>query len=163
MLVKYFAQQKGIYGTNFGYFNGISWSILSAKILLMFPNYSLFNLIKMFFVYFYNFPFNKIVISLDIDTTSFIINCPAKIFKPMDSNTNITYSVTQSNIDVIKIELRKGLKAIFENFSLLNLFSRCPIFINYDLYLEIILLSDNISQQKTSLGILISELKSIFF
>jgi len=49
--IKYWAKQRGLYSNVMGYFGGVSWAILVARVCQLFPNALPFDLVLRFFRY----------------------------------------------------------------------------------------------------------------
>lgn len=50
--LKVLHKRKGIYENKFGYFGGITLALMAAKVMQLYPNYSVFCLLERFFFIF---------------------------------------------------------------------------------------------------------------
>jgi poly(A) polymerase len=48
-MIKYWAQQRCIYGNSVGYFGGVSWSMAVARVCQLYPNFSAKQIVERFF------------------------------------------------------------------------------------------------------------------
>jgi poly(A) polymerase len=48
-MIKYWAQQRCIYGNSVGYFGGVSWSMAVARVCQLYPNFSARQIVERFF------------------------------------------------------------------------------------------------------------------
>jgi len=122
--IKLWAKNRGVYGNVFGYFGGVSWAMLVAKICMLNPRMAPNRLLETFFVYFrdYSWGSQNPVTLCDIandpkvvkfgipDSLLYEPNNKEKmpIITPAFPSMNSSFNVSESTKNIILTELEKG-------------------------------------------------------
>merc|ERR1719183_2904586 len=68
--IKYWARQRGIYSNVLGFFGGITWSLLVARVCQLYPYYAPSQLVRRFFHVYYQWNWSRPVILKEIEKPS---------------------------------------------------------------------------------------------
>eukprot|EP00928_Gymnodinium_smaydae_P040597 TRINITY_DN27517_c0_g1_i1.p1 TRINITY_DN27517_c0_g1~~TRINITY_DN27517_c0_g1_i1.p1 ORF type:complete len:551 (+),score=63.44 TRINITY_DN27517_c0_g1_i1:63-1715(+) len=127
-VVKYWARQRGIYSNVLGFFGGITWSLLVARVCQLFPNYAPNQLLSTFFVVYSGWDWPKPVILCDIvdrqgepGMYKFKVwnkNNPQDrahlmpVITPAFPSMNSTHNVTETTKRILIEEFKRGLEIV---------------------------------------------------
>jgi len=139
-MIKYWAQQRSIYGNSVGYFGGVSWSMAVARVCQLYPNFSAKQIVERFFYTFASWSWEdngpillchpqevKIPPALIRQGGVAVLSQfkdwnPAKyssdrfqvmpVITPIFPSHNTTYNVTETHKTVMTDELRRGKELI---------------------------------------------------
>uniref|UniRef100_A0A914IDB5 polynucleotide adenylyltransferase n=1 Tax=Globodera rostochiensis TaxID=31243 RepID=A0A914IDB5_GLORO len=141
LAVKMWAREHHIYNNKLGFFNGVSLSILVAKVMLLYPMSSVPFLIEKFFFTFSTWPWPTPVKLTDLPAESVLRWSPSEemqkrhelytsrglaadlampIITPGHIEQNCTFNVNKSTATIIQQEMQNGLKTI-RNWPNLNI------------------------------------------
>ncbi len=139
-LIKYWAQQRCIYGNSVGYFGGVSWSMAVARVCQLYPNFCAKQIVERFFYTFSSWSWEengpimlchpqevKIPPALIRQGGVAVLSQfkdwnPSKyssdrfqvmpVITPIFPSHNTTYNVTESQKQVMTDEIRRGKELI---------------------------------------------------
>lgn len=124
--VKYWAKQRGIYANVLGFFGGISWALLSAKVCQLYPNSLPSTLLHKFFLLFSKWAWPTPVQLNEVEESREGMQLKVwnpKVFPkdahdlmpiltPAYPSMNSTYNVTPSTMHFLKKEFERGLEIL---------------------------------------------------
>lgn len=127
--VKYWAKRRGIYSNVLGFFGGIAWSLLVARVCQLYPRYAPSQLVDRFFWMYYMWNWPKPVMLCKIvdpqnvpGMTNFKVwnpkNNPADrqhvmpVITPAFPAMNSTYNVTETTKRIMLEEFRRGYEMV---------------------------------------------------
>mmetsp|Transcript_34034 Transcript_34034/g.63535 ORF Transcript_34034/g.63535 Transcript_34034/m.63535 type:complete len:535 (+) Transcript_34034:58-1662(+) len=129
--IKYWARRRGIYSNIVGFFGGITWSLLVAKICQLYPNYAPNQLVNRFFRLYYQWNWNwtRPVTLCDIvdpaavpGMTSFKVWNPKTnpadrqhvmpVITPAFPSMNSTHNVTETTKRILLDEFKRGFELV---------------------------------------------------
>ncbi|XP_050405293.1 poly(A) polymerase type 3 isoform X1 [Patella vulgata] len=124
--IKLWAKKKSIYSNSLGYFGGVSWAMLVARVCQLYPNAAPATLVHRFFLVFSKWDWPHPVLLKAIDTAENKLGFPVwdprinpadryhlmPIITPAYPQQNSTYNVTNSTRTIINEELNDGLEVI---------------------------------------------------
>lgn len=174
--IKLWADVRGLYSNAFGYFGGVAYAILVAKICQLFPNYKPNKLLCMFFKVYSEWDFaknpimlNEIIkdigfkVDLEVfnpDTAKYTVAIVTPAFPAMNSTHNV--SETTKRVLINEFNFSKKLTELINNDKKLPwkaLFSKLNIFEKYNSFLQIDVLSSNENDFKKWFGFIESKLR----
>ena len=122
--IKLWAKNRGVYGNVFGYFGGVAWAMLVAKVCMLHPRMAPNRLLETFFVYFRDYPWGSQhpvtlcdiandpkLVPFDIPMSLLYEPSPKEkmpIITPAFPSMNSTFNVSESTKNIILTELEKG-------------------------------------------------------
>lgn len=122
--IRHWAKKRGLYSNAMGYFGGITWAILSARVCQMFPNFTPLKICERFFLVYSRWNWSNpvtlcpIVQSSEVGLMGFKIWNPKinasdrhhlmPVITPAFPCMNSTYNVTETTRRVIISELARG-------------------------------------------------------
>jgi len=129
--IKYWARQRGIYSNILGFFGGITWSLLVARICQLYPYYAPNQLVNRFFRLYHQWNWTKPVMLCEIvdpanvpGMTNFKVWDPKKnpadrqhimpVITPAFPSMNSTYNVTETTKRILLEEFRRGYEKVVE-------------------------------------------------
>uniref|UniRef100_A0A914I2U4 polynucleotide adenylyltransferase n=1 Tax=Globodera rostochiensis TaxID=31243 RepID=A0A914I2U4_GLORO len=118
--LKLWAKNNFIYSNKFGYLNGVSLTIMVAKIILLYPNASILFLLNKFFLIFATRPLNvplKIKLNAESNTNnleedSHLREVIMQIYTPISPEQNAAKFVTHSTARIIRKNMQKAFAQI---------------------------------------------------
>ena len=135
-MIKFWAKQRDIYSNILGFFGGISWSILVAKICQLYPNAVSSTLLLKFFQ-FYSVWKARGPVTLNQ------IRLPRKsydlvqILTPIEPCINSTHNASKTTWSIIEQEIERGRKLLEEGFNWARLCKKKQFFTRYKLFLAV--------------------------
>merc|ERR1719502_1117487 len=156
--VKYWARRRGIYSNVLGFFGGITWSLLVARVCQLYPYYAPNQLVSRFFRLYEKWNWTKPVILCDITDpqnmpgmTSFKVWNPKvnpadrahimPIITPAFPSMNSTHNVTETTKRIILEELNRGYRVVEAvekgKCSWSEVYRPLPFFSQYRMYIQI--------------------------
>eukprot|EP00929_Paragymnodinium_shiwhaense_P105996 TRINITY_DN71080_c0_g1_i1.p1 TRINITY_DN71080_c0_g1~~TRINITY_DN71080_c0_g1_i1.p1 ORF type:complete len:558 (+),score=111.41 TRINITY_DN71080_c0_g1_i1:212-1885(+) len=160
--IKYWARRRGIYSNVLGFFGGITWSLMVARVCQLYPNYVSSQLVERFFKVFSKWEWPKPVMLGEIEhpdgvsgvsgAKAWMPNLPGDrpqlmpVITPSFPAMNSTYNVTESTKRIMMEEFRRGrclakaLKAGSLNGTVSSIHEPYPFFeaFNHFLWLEVL-------------------------
>lgn len=138
-IITFWAKSRGIYGKNFGYLGYIAWSILLAKIMQLYSDLSVEDILCHFYHYYDSWNWSKPVVLqekriIEQENSNFTSNYDAMqiIFCPYEA-VNFAQHIDASSLDNTKAEIKRAsylindikngkgsLKSLFQCEGLLN-------------------------------------------
>uniref|UniRef100_A0A183C4I9 polynucleotide adenylyltransferase n=1 Tax=Globodera pallida TaxID=36090 RepID=A0A183C4I9_GLOPA len=120
MALKLWAKNNFIYSNKFGYLNGVSLTIMVAKIILLYPNASILFLLNKFFLIFATRPMNvplKIKLNAETNTNNLeednhLREVIMQIYTPISPEQNAAKFVTHSTARIIRKNMQKAFAQI---------------------------------------------------
>lgn len=127
--IKYWARQRGIYSNVLGFFGGITWSLLTARVCQLYPYYAPSQLVSRFFRLYSTWNWTKPVMLCDIVDPSNVpgmstfkvwnpkVN-PADrahlmpVITPAFPSMNSTHNVTETTKRILLDEFKRGCEAM---------------------------------------------------
>lgn len=114
-MVKFWAQRRGIYGSAFGYPDGLAWSICLARVCQMYPRANAAELVVRFFKVYSSWDWRTAVSLLPLDGCESLQYDPVEegkiaVMTPGGSPTNIAAHVKTSALPVLQEELQRAYK-----------------------------------------------------
>lgn len=178
--IKKWATSRGLYSNKLGYFGGINFAILVAKICMDNPGLTPQNLLEKFFKTYSEWNFDKDLITLidmkilqkertfkfdSKDNFKIKPNYHMGIITPSYPPQNSSYNVGKSSRDIIIKELEFGSKIIEliknNKLSWMSLFKNVSFFDLYTNYIQIDIVSTNEADFKKWIGYIESKLRKI--
>ena len=125
-MIKFWAQQRGIYSNSVGYFGGVSWAMTVARVCQLFPFFSSKQIVERYFYTFSNWPWeeNKPVLLCRPSASVAGVKDwnPAKyasdrsqvmpVVTPIFPSHNTTYNVTETQKTIMIDEIRRGKEMV---------------------------------------------------
>lgn len=161
-LVKVWAKRRGIYSNVLGFFGGISWAILVARVCQLYPHYAAGPLVKRFFRFYDRWNWKNPVCLCPIREPStepglmaFRVWNPKTnpqdrlhlmpIITPAFPSMNSTHNVTQTTKRILSEEFARGFKVVEEvergGCGWCEVYRPVPFFAQYKRYLSIEMLA----------------------
>ncbi len=106
--VRCWAISKGVYDQITGYFGGTILAVMVARICKLNPQDSPFSLLQKFFSTYSSWKWNRDAVVTSSTDQDSLPNHVISVMKPGYHEENVATAVTQSNLDVIIAELRRG-------------------------------------------------------
>ncbi|CAE8617772.1 unnamed protein product [Polarella glacialis] len=127
--VKYWARRRGIYSNILGFFGGITWSLLVARICQLYPYYAPNQLVNRFFRLYHQWNWTRPVMLCEIidpanvpGMTSFKVWNPKAnpadrqhvmpVITPAFPSMNSTYNVTETTKRILLDEFKRGYEVV---------------------------------------------------
>eukprot|EP00392_Amoebophrya_sp_AT5.2_P015272 g15473.t1 len=138
--LKAWSKARGIGSNMLGYFGGITWAILVARVCQLYPNFNAPAIIHRFFKFYcqWQWGWDRPVVLCDIETSKEVSNLRYE-------ETRCTHNVTETTKKVLLYELRRGrafVQAIFEGTKKWeDLYAKCAFLGLYRQYIRIQLLA----------------------
>mmetsp|Transcript_17259 Transcript_17259/g.46835 ORF Transcript_17259/g.46835 Transcript_17259/m.46835 type:complete len:552 (-) Transcript_17259:110-1765(-) len=127
--VKYWARRRGIYSNVLGFFGGITWSLLVARVCQLYPYYAPSQLVNRFFWVYHLWSWPKPVVLCEImdppnvpGMTGFKVWNPKAnpadrqhvmpVITPAFPAMNSTYNVTETTKRIMLDEFRRGFEVV---------------------------------------------------
>eukprot|EP00667_Euglena_gracilis_P007390 EG_transcript_7475 len=116
-VVKAWAKRRGVYGKVFGYFGGLAWSILAARVCQLYPTALPATLVEMFFKVWSVWPFPSPVLLTDIVDLQhgFVVWQPSRakgqvapVITPCYPAENCALSISLATLRIIRFEARRA-------------------------------------------------------
>jgi poly(A) polymerase len=139
--IRHWAKRRGLYSNAVGFFGGITWAILTARICQMFPRFLPLQLVRKFFIIFSRWNWSNPVTLCPIETSDEVGLMGFKIWNPRLYTSdrfhlmpiitpafpcmNSTYNVTETTKRLITSELRRAV-----DIADLTLLVRTPPFLS---------------------------------
>jgi len=165
--IKYWARQRGIYSNILGFFGGITWSLLVARVCQLYPYYAPSQLISRFFRLYLQWNWTKPVMLCEIadpqnmpGMTGFKVWNPKvnpadrahimPVITPAFPSMNSTHNVTETTKRILLDEFKRGYEVVkkieAENASWAEVHEVHPFFTAYKhfLWIEIVGLNDEV-------------------
>jgi poly(A) polymerase len=129
--VKYWARRRGIYSNVLGFFGGITWSMLTARVCQLYPHYAPSQLVNRFFRVYDQWSWLKPVMLQEIVDAASVPGCSSlKVWNPRANPTdrqhlmpvitpafpamNSTHNVTETSKRIFLDEFRRGYEVVKE-------------------------------------------------
>lgn len=164
-VIKLWAKQRNLYSGLNGYLSGISWTILCAKICLIYPNLSVPDLIQKFFKIYSLWDWS-IPISINPSESPYYpnsYNSLMTITTPIYPSYNTAYTLIPSAFSLIVTELElasKIVKDIIEGFQEWQiLFEDLDFFQQYKFYIKVVISACGENDYETWSGLIFSRIK----
>ncbi|CAG8647693.1 23645_t:CDS:10 [Cetraspora pellucida] len=182
--IKFWAKRRAIYSNVMGFFGGIAWAILVARISQLYPNAIAGAIVARFFriIYQWQWPSPVLLKQIEDSTLQFRVWNPKiyhddkfhlmPIITPAYPSTCATHNVTHFTKKVMEREFRRATE-IMDHIMIgtgkwSDLFAKHNFFEKYRYYLQIIVLSDSYEKQlkwtgrvESRIRYLISKLENI--
>ncbi|KAF4694534.1 hypothetical protein FOZ60_007769 [Perkinsus olseni] len=155
-LIKLWAKRRGLYANIIGFFGGITWALLVARVCQMFPNMQSVQLVRRFFLILSRWNWDNPVTlcpirqSNEIGLMSFKVWNPKQyasdrshlmpVITPAFPSMNSTYNVTETTKRIIMGEIERAHKLTMlkkDNVDWELLCHKFPFFCNYLYYVQI--------------------------
>lgn len=153
--IKFWAKNAGLYSNALGFFGGVTWAILVARICQLYPNATTSTLVQKFFRVYADWPWpNPIYLKM---TENSRLNFPVwdpvnnphdkqhrmPIITPSYPQQNSTHNVTRSTQKLIVQEIKRGFEIVNEIIASKSkwdrLFVRIPFFDRYKHFVLLLL------------------------
>eukprot|EP00933_Yihiella_yeosuensis_P021355 TRINITY_DN16903_c0_g1_i1.p1 TRINITY_DN16903_c0_g1~~TRINITY_DN16903_c0_g1_i1.p1 ORF type:complete len:505 (+),score=82.72 TRINITY_DN16903_c0_g1_i1:132-1517(+) len=168
--IKFWARRRGIYSNILGFFGGITWALLVARVCQLYPHYTPSQLVNRFFRVYDQWNWSKPVMLCDIVENQNVPglsglkvwnpkNNPADrqhlmpIITPAFPAMNSTYNVTETTKRILLDEFRRGyevVKSVESNKATWKeVYDPFPFFSHFRhfLWLEVLAKSDEVYQK----------------
>jgi poly(A) polymerase len=163
--VRLWAKKRGIYSGIFGFLGGAAWSILAAKICILYPSLSEIELIHKFFKVYSQWDWS-IPVCLNPEQSSFSYSYHQSLMTlltPAHPCYNTAYTLTTSSFYCIVQELELGYKItkdiIEGNQEWQTLFEEIDFFQLYKYFIKVTIHSCSANEYETWQGIVFSRIK----
>lgn len=122
--VKYWAQQRRVYGHSFGYMGGVAYALCLAKVCQMHPDADAFSTVSLFFSVLYRWPWPQPIIIKEVSDYNYNLKIwnpkanPAQRSDKMPVITPVyppicsTYNITLSTLTIMKREFARSSNII---------------------------------------------------
>jgi len=163
--IKFWARQRGIYSNVLGFFGGITWSLLTARVCQLYPYYAPSQLVSRFFRLYFQWNWTKPVMLNEIvdpmtaspGLTGFKVWNPKvnasdrahimPVITPAFPAMNSTHNVTETTKRILLDEFRRGYEATkrveTQNAPWSEVYEVTPFFNNYKHFLWVEILAQN--------------------
>ena len=131
-VIKYFAKKRGLYANVVGFFGGITWALLVARVCQMYPKFCAFQLVQKFFLVFARWNWKNPVLLYPVEYREVVGLMSLKVWNPRQYAAdrshlmpiitpafpcmNSTYNVTESTRNILLSEIARAHK-LFSNKS----------------------------------------------
>jgi len=160
--IKLWAKKRGLYSNALGFFGGVTWAMLVARVCQLYPNATASTLVHRFFRVYADWQWPKPVLLKSINDSQYgfriwdtRVNAGDRfhlmpIITPAYPQQNSTHNVTQSTKKLIESEFKRGLETVNNIFASKgqwkDLFVSEPFFQRYKHFI-ILLLSTSDEKQ----------------
>lgn len=127
--IKLWAKKRGLYSNALGFFGGVTWALLVARVCQLYPNATASTLVHRFFRVYADWQWPKPVLLKSIHDSQYgfriwdtRVNAADRyhlmpIITPAYPQQNSTHNVTQSTKKLIDSELKRGLETVNNIFA----------------------------------------------
>jgi len=126
--IKHWAKRRGIYSNVVGYLGGVSWALLCARICQLYPNALPSTLVSRFFLVYSQWKWPapvllKTIVELNLGHNHKVWNPKTNpkdrshlmpIITPAYPSMNSTYNVSESTLQLMKEEFKRGMDITWE-------------------------------------------------
>lgn len=154
--VKCWANRRGIYSNILGFFGGITWALLVARVCQLYPYFSFSQLVNRFFRVYDQWNWSKPVLLCEVEEKTGFANLKAwnpkanpadrqhlmPVITPVFPAMNSTHNVTETTKRILLDEFRRGYE-FAKNVELAQLLQPFPFFRHFKLFLWLEVLSQN--------------------
>ena len=162
--IRHWAKKRGLYSNAIGYFGGITWAILSARVCQMYPNYTPLKICEKFFLVYSRWNWSNPVTLCPITQSSEVGLMGFKIWNPKVNASdrhhlmpvitpafpcmNSTYNVTETTRRILLSEFGRGNEILSsfvqDNNTILDRLVRSPPFLSlFNFYIVVKVESGN--------------------
>ena len=160
--IKLWAKKNGLYSNALGFFGGVTWAMLVARICQLYPNAAAATLVHKFFLVYNHWEWPTPVLLKPVHDAQFGFPVWDPMTNPFDRHhlmpiitpaypqQNSTHNVTQSTQKIIVQEIKRGLEIVNEIMSSKaewkQLFTGIPFFQRYKHYIILLLSASDQNQ-----------------
>jgi poly(A) polymerase len=161
-VIKLWAKKCGLYSNTLGFFGGITWALLVARICQLYPNAAAATLVHKFFLVYFHWEWPTPVLLKPVNDAHYgftvwdpVVNLHDRrhlmpIITPAYPQQNSTHNVTQSTQKLIVQEIKRGLeilnKIMTSKAEWTQLFTGIPFFQRYKHYIILLLTASDQNQ-----------------
>eukprot|EP01099_Mayorella_cantabrigiensis_P005414 TRINITY_DN4332_c0_g1_i1.p1 TRINITY_DN4332_c0_g1~~TRINITY_DN4332_c0_g1_i1.p1 ORF type:complete len:701 (-),score=179.38 TRINITY_DN4332_c0_g1_i1:227-2275(-) len=181
--IKHWAKRRGIYSNVVGYLGGVSWALLCARICQLYPNALPSTLVSRFFLVYSQWKWPapvllKNIVELNLGHNHKVWNPKTNpkdrshlmpIITPAYPSMNSTYNVSESTLQLMKEEFKRGMDTTWEierhstkkerAVYWQKLFEKSNFFGRYKHYIEIDVMAETDHEHRKWLGWIESRLR----
>lgn len=175
--IKLWAKRRGLYSNVLGYFGGVAYAIMVARICQLFPNAVPSTIIVQFFIIYsqWQWPYPVILQSIDTRASKVPVWNPTSsaidqghrmpVITPAFPSMCSTHNVTKMNHGIIASELSRGAfwvnKILYEKASWDSLLDETNFFQNHKFFIQVVVSSKVATTQLEWAGNVESKLRSL--
>jgi poly(A) polymerase len=160
--IKLWAKKNGLYSNALGFFGGVTWAMLVARICQLYPNAAAATLVHRFFLVYSQWEWPKPVLLKEVNDSHYGFTVWDPMTNPSDRyhlmpiitpaypQQNSTHNVTQSTQKLIVQEIKRGLEIVNDIMASKTewkqLFIGTPFFQRYKHYIILLLSTSDQNQ-----------------